>query len=789
MEMDPFSERTRLIAAWALFGLALAYAFVAGLRTVADFDVGWLLATGRYLVSHHAVPRTEVLSYTAYGVPWIYPPFGGALLYLAYAVGGFAALSWINAVACAAVIAVAVGRPRLLTCALAILAVPSIAFRTAPRAELFTTFFFAAYLALLWKHPPERKEEGNEKRFLWLLPLIMLVWVNVHPGFVVGLVLLGVYVAQELLESCSASRRPDAKARLKSAAPWIVLSMLATLVNPWGVKVYAGLLAQNKVAQLHSALIGEWSGVRLTAASFAGAFQLRDPNSSYWWLLVFACFAAAMALYRRQFANALLLAGAAYLSVEHLRFQALFAIAVIVIAGEVFSHPLPSPFSLDRTTVRNIAPAAAAVIIAALALLHIADTIDNRSYLANGELSSFGAGLSWWYPQGAAQFIESNALPGQLFNDYNSGGYLTLRLGPQYRDFADGRALPFALEVLTLQSRLVESPPDSALWTQEADRYGINTILLSLARSGGLESVPLKQYCESSEWKPVYLDDVSIVLVRNRPENQPWIERFAMDCASDRIAPSRANLSPANSSSPRERAELYNFYANTASIYYVLGRDHDALNAIAGAESLFTNDPSLPLLTGQLLQANGKLAEAEAQYRSALRIRQTDIGWYLLARLLLAQKNYPEAAAALRRSADLAVSPADRYRVLGEVDLAMNKPEDALSAFDSAERFGKKLAPLPGFASLSAKLAEGRGRAWLALHDATRATAFLEQSTGLAPEPRRWNLLADCYIAQGRTAEAEQARNRARELSAANQKSAHTSPPSGLSPPTPASAR
>ncbi len=39
MEMDLFSERTRRLAAWTLFGLALAYAFVAGLRTVADFDV------------------------------------------------------------------------------------------------------------------------------------------------------------------------------------------------------------------------------------------------------------------------------------------------------------------------------------------------------------------------------------------------------------------------------------------------------------------------------------------------------------------------------------------------------------------------------------------------------------------------------------------------------------------------------------------------------------------------------------------------------------------------------
>ncbi|MGB0044329.1 MAG: hypothetical protein WBP91_14240 [Terriglobales bacterium] len=739
METDLFSERTRRLAVRALFGLALAYAFVAGLRTVADFDVGWLLALGRYLVTHHAVPRTDVLSYTAYGVPWIYPPFGGALLYLVYTVGGFAALSWLNALACAAAVAVAVGRPRILTCALAIFAVPSIAFRTAPRAELFTTFFFAAYLALLCQHRHEESgETGKEKREtktrLWLLPLMMLVWVNAHSGFTAGIALLGAYVAWESLEFCSASRRSAATARMKSAAPWIVLSVLATAINPWGIGVYRALGAHNKLAEFQSAVVSEWAAMRLTAASFASALQLRDPNSGYWWLLVFAGFAAATALYRRQFADALLLAGAAYLSVEHVRFQALFAIVVIVISGEVFSRSflsLPKP----RVKVRAaVATATIAALVAALALLHIADTISNRSYLANGELSSFGAGLSWWYPQRATEFTASNALPAQLFHDYASGGYLTLRLGPKYPDFADGRGIPFPLEVLAQQSTLVESPPDSALWTQEADHYGINTIILSLARIGGLEHVPLKQYCESSGWTPVYLDDVSIVLVRNRPKNQPWTERFKIDCAHYRITPPTAGQSAATA-----RADAYNFYANAASIYYVLGRDQEALDAAAHAAALFTDDPGLPLLVGQLLQADGKLAEAEAQYRHALRIHPTDTGWYLLAQLMIAEKNYPEAASALQNAADLALFPAGRYLSLGNVDLAMNRPKEALKAFDSAERFGQKLSALPNYATFGAKLAEGRGRA--------------------------------------------------RELLAANQKSTPALPPSGLSPPAPASPR
>jgi tetratricopeptide (TPR) repeat protein len=308
---------------------------------------------------------------------------------------------------------------------------------------------------------------------------------------------------------------------------------------------------------------------------------------------------------------------------------------------------------------------------------------------------------------------------------------------------------------------LVQSPPDSATWSQEADRRGINTIVLSLARFGALESVPLKDYCESSAWKPVYLDEVSIVLIRNLPQNQPWIARLAIDCAHQPIAPPAADPSSA-----RGRAELYNFYANAASIYYVLGRDHDASDAILQAGSLFSGDSNLAQLTGQLLQANGKLAEAEEQYRRALRLRPTDKGWYLLARLFIAEKNYPEAALAVQHSADLAVLPAERYRLLGNLDLVMNKPGEALAAFDRAERFGRKLAPLPSYPSFLAKIAEGRGRAWLALHDVQRATSYAEEATRLEPQPQRWSLLADCYAAQGRSVEAGQARSRAEGLPA-----------------------
>jgi hypothetical protein len=192
MEMKPLSG-----AGWlrpALIGIALAYAFLAGLHTVSETDLGWQMATGRYIVQHHQIPSTTLFTYTVPGSTWIYPPFSGVIFYLLYLIGGYAALSWFSALACAATVAMAVWRGGRVTATFATLAVPAIAFRTVPRADLFTTLLFAAVLVLLVRH-----YEGHTVR-LWLLPILMLLWVNLHHGFVAGLVLMGAYGFSEVCD-------------------------------------------------------------------------------------------------------------------------------------------------------------------------------------------------------------------------------------------------------------------------------------------------------------------------------------------------------------------------------------------------------------------------------------------------------------------------------------------------------------------------------------------------------------------------------------------------------------
>ena len=100
--LDKESRHTAVqLSGWLLAVVAIAYALLAGLHTLQDFDLGWQLATGRWVVQHRHVFSTDVFSYTAAGQPWIYPVLSGVAFYLVYLTGGYALLSWLGAIACA----------------------------------------------------------------------------------------------------------------------------------------------------------------------------------------------------------------------------------------------------------------------------------------------------------------------------------------------------------------------------------------------------------------------------------------------------------------------------------------------------------------------------------------------------------------------------------------------------------------------------------------------------------------------------------------------------------------
>ncbi|HVH87902.1 MAG TPA: hypothetical protein VM912_14340 [Terriglobales bacterium] len=744
---------------------AVVYAFCAGFRTIGDFDFGWQIATGRYVAQHHQIPTSDVLSYSSAGAAWSYAVLPGLIFYWLFLLGGYAILSWLLAVAAVMTVGILLRRAGPATAMAAFLAVPSIVFRENARAELFTTLLFAAYVSLLWNY-----FRSGRLRF-WLLPLLMLLWVNLHPGFVTGLAMIAGYLVLELCELPFGDRRQVAHQRLKRIAPWLLGVLAASLINPSGPMIYRALWYQNRSVKELGDFIGEWSKPNLSVAVFRQLLHWRNPESSFWWLLLFTLAALIMAVWRKNLGPAILLAGAGILSLQYLRFQGLFACVAVVIGGAVVddfiserksertdSVPSTSRFRSGWVAVPVLLGAAIIVITA----VRCSDLITNRHYLEAGEVVLFGPGEADWFPERAAKFLTDHRLSGNLFNDYNLGGFLDWRL-PDYKTYADSRAIPFGAVVLRHQQSLVAHPLDSPEWMEEASRWNINLVIFSLDRFTGLGAAPLQVDCTSTNWSPVYMDETAAIFARKLPQTADLVRNIAVDCSSVQIP----EPSEIHGDSFRARGIAYNFSANAGSLFYLLGRDKEAEQYLARAEQIESHDPNLHLTRAQLLEADGNITDAEREYKASIDQRPTDIACYLLGILYVRQQRYREAAEFIKQSAEISYEPAQRWRTVGQIENAMQEPKQALQAFDRASSIGSH-GDSEQQNLLKAQIASGRAQSWLLLHDLDRAIDEARRSAQLLPnDPNRWRTLAQLYQQKGDVSKADQAQAKADGLQSA----------------------
>jgi len=234
---DPFTTARRRWFLAAAVALALTAA-VSCLTSVYNFDVFWHLAGGEWMLENHRVLETDPFSVDPLprwaNVHWLFQVIVAAV----HGVGGFEALTVMKALLAAAtvtVLALALRREVpagwLVLCGLLTIAVMEMRMRVRP--EAFTMLFLAITVALT-----ESVRRGASARRLWLLPVVMVLWVNMHGLYVLGLFVLwsaaiGAGV-DRLLGRAGAGRLPGGRA----LAP-LIAATAACLVSPWPLEAAA----------------------------------------------------------------------------------------------------------------------------------------------------------------------------------------------------------------------------------------------------------------------------------------------------------------------------------------------------------------------------------------------------------------------------------------------------------------------------------------------------------------------------------------------------------------------
>ena len=491
------SKRSRLKAPVYLLLAALLFGMFYG-RNLSG-DVWWHLKTGQWIVQNRALPFVDPFSYTARS-PMILHEWGAEVVeWLAYRLSpsALAAMS-VLLISAAFVLAFRNALSRSGRVLSSFLVVAAGASAAAGSSEMRPQVFSFVFLALTVLVLQQYHERGG--RILWLLAPLMVVWVNLHSVFLVGLALIA-------LEALLAALAPPKWAlgrpfpRFAAAGPLVavaVVSGLLALVNPNGAGpfVYPFHVMHDPQAtrltnEWTSPNYHEWTGRSLLVlmglaaiglASLPGRPALRD-------FAYVAVFAVASLLSRR---NSTLFAIACA-----------GPIALWLASAESAVRSWLSLRSLERAADRAVWGILAA-LVALLFLWRVSDAQGRRpfDYMNMSEV----------FPAQACDFIAASHLSGPMFNEYNHGGYLIWRLYPQHRVFVDSRQEPF-LGGAFEEWMYASNSAGPGVWQEVFDRRKINFAVLSPA------SALVSVLAERRDWVCVYQDDKAVIFVRNIPAN------------------------------------------------------------------------------------------------------------------------------------------------------------------------------------------------------------------------------------------------------------------------------
>lgn len=479
----------------------------------ADGDPGRHLTVGGYILTTGAIPQADVFSHTMAGQPFVpYEWLAEVLSALSYRVAGLAGPVLLHGAVIGLTFVVLLrhllGRdhPRAVAVLVTVLAVSASLVHWLARPHVFTFLGAAVFAAVL-----DGWQAGRlGRRWLWTLAPAMLLWANLHGGFLIGLILIGAYLGADLLR-CLGGTHDQARgalARLRTLLPLAGAVLLATLANPAGPALLThatGYLGKRLLVDLTQ---------EYTSPDFHSPALL--PFVA---LLLALLVVVAWSRRRPSLHEGLLMVGFTYFALYSQRNIPLFAIVLAPpLAAQLAELPRPNgavgralglagPL-LGRASGerRRAEPRTSGLLWPALAFsaLFLLAAAQQRAGLRPLGVA-FDPALQ---PVAAADYLVAHPPAGRGFNQLRWGGYLLHRLWPAQQVFIDGQT-DFYGEPLTREYMQVSDL--AAGWSQPLDRRGIDWIVYST------DSALVRTLAASGGWNVAHRDALATVLIRAQP--------------------------------------------------------------------------------------------------------------------------------------------------------------------------------------------------------------------------------------------------------------------------------
>jgi hypothetical protein len=453
-----------------------------------DTDTWWHLRTGQWILDHQAVPGADPFSLTRSGTAWYYPAwFAEVLMVEVFTIAGLPGLNLLFGVLIVlsfVVIFMTLRGDPYLRAAVLVLAAGASEIYWSARPQIFTFLFTACFFYFL------REFLAGRKNLLWILPLLMVAWVNIHPGFAVGFILLLLALAGQGLKIISSRelRSPEESRKFFWISGIGLACFFSSWVNPAGWKIIAYPFQTVSIQFLQN-YIQEW----------------QSPNFHFWnaqlFLILFFLVWGVIAFSPKRFdlGDFSLLAIIGYMGFIAARNTYLLSIiapAMILDYGQPILEARFPGWSPGTTASRVMGMVNSALLAVAAIAIAVAVVLNNTP-------ASIAKTVRREVPVDAVAFLSQNPGWGHLLNSYNWGSYLLWYL-PSYPVFVDGRTDLYGDDLLNQYLTVVYA---RAGWQDVLNSWDIHVVLLE-------PSAPILQILIHQGWRLQYRDDQSVILLR-----------------------------------------------------------------------------------------------------------------------------------------------------------------------------------------------------------------------------------------------------------------------------------
>jgi hypothetical protein len=486
--------------------LLLVLVFVTGNRILNDGDTGYHIRTGEVILETGRVPTKDIFSSHVPALKWtahewlaevimaiVFKSTGltGVVLFFALLLSGTHwLLYWML-------------KSKSQSCILVIL-VTLLAAATSSSHWLARPHVFSILFTLVWVFLLDRFQYRNHHTLIYL-PGLMVLWVNIHGGFFIGIVLLAIYITGNILHSLGGypEQVREHRKKAKILFCYLTITLAACLINPIGaeillfpIKFTSDRFLMDRVIEFLSPNFHDVLPFKYMLLATIGVLAISRTSLNLIETALVLLF-SYMALY----------------SARHVSLFAIIVAPLLLKSSENALRNLPAPlinfYELRNRNLTAIDGKVTGYLWPSLAIMLIVG-------LALGGNLRFGFNEKR-FPVAAVEFIMRENITGNMFNDDEFGDYIIFAAWPKYRVFMDGRSDMYGENLGAPYLRVINAQRG---WKDVLSQYKIDWIIFD---TDSALSAALR---EQVDWHAVYSDNVATIFIRKDHQHESLLKKY-----------------------------------------------------------------------------------------------------------------------------------------------------------------------------------------------------------------------------------------------------------------------